>query len=76
MALRGVGAALSVLAGAFCGLGAARSVTAKPGAAVAHELPLVFEGNRGQVDGKIRYLGRARDYTILFRQTEVVCAAG
>ena len=71
MEQRGGACLFLVLAGLFCSPGAVAGLTAKPGATVAQELPLVFESNRGQADGKVRYLGRARDYTILFKQTEL-----
>jgi hypothetical protein len=71
MRLRGCGYSRWILAIVFGGVFAGAGAAARPGAGLAHEFPVLFEANRGQVVGDIRYLGRARDYAILFGQTEV-----
>ncbi len=39
-------------------------------------LPLAFEANRGQTDGRVRYLSRGMGYTLFLTGTEAVVALG
>jgi hypothetical protein len=36
------------------------------------KLPLSFEGNQGQVDGRVKFLSRARGYTLFLTSMEAV----
>ncbi|HUS05072.1 MAG TPA: hypothetical protein VMZ52_02160, partial [Bryobacteraceae bacterium] len=35
-------------------------------------VPVVFEPNRGQIDGSVRFVGRGRNHTLFLREKEVV----
>jgi hypothetical protein len=56
-----------------CGLGAA--YLCAPRTVAAHNsLPLIFEENRGQADGQVRFLARAGGFTLFLTQSEAVAS--
>src|SRR5687767_7196038 len=69
-AARPHGQAAPPRADAIISLPGNRSHTPDAGPAPAKEQPVRFEENRGQADPRVRYISRARDYTVALTDDE------
>src|SRR5687767_7505206 len=71
----GAGArAAAALPGAKPGRGPARQAHVEKARAAYARLPLSFEQNRGQADGRVRFISRGSGYTLFLTPVEAVLA--